>query len=136
MVVCICGMHRSGTSMVSNTLSRCGIYLGPEDVLKRAGADNELGFWENDAFVAINDDLLRQVFGGWDAPPVWFNGWENEPHLESLRERARQLIDQHRDRPIWGWKDPRSSLTLPFWKRLIPDLKVVICLRNPLEVAQ
>ncbi|UCD38408.1 MAG: tetratricopeptide repeat protein, partial [Fidelibacterota bacterium] len=34
----------------------------------------------------------------------------------------------------WGWKDPRASLTLPFWKSLLPELKVVICLRNPVEV--
>ncbi len=36
----------------------------------------------------------------------------------------------------WGWKDPRTSLTLPFWRKLIPGLKVLNCLRNPLEVSQ
>ena len=35
----------------------------------------------------------------------------------------------------WGWKDPRSCLTLPFWRDLRPDLKVIVCLRNPFEVA-
>ena len=34
----------------------------------------------------------------------------------------------------WGWKDPRNSLTLPFWKELLPNLKVVVCVRNPIEV--
>lgn len=35
---------------------------------------------------------------------------------------------------FWGWKDPRNCLTFAFWKRLVPDVKVVICIRNPLEV--
>src|SRR6266702_718721 len=30
--------------------------------------------------------------------------------------------------------DPRSSLPLPFCTSLLPDLKVIVCLRNPLEV--
>src|SRR5439155_6368406 len=34
-----------------------------------------------------------------------------------------------------GWKDPRNSLTLPFWKDLLPGLKTIIMVRNPLEVA-
>jgi hypothetical protein len=35
----------------------------------------------------------------------------------------------------WGWKDPRNSITMPFWRSLLPDAKVVICVRNPAEVA-
>src|SRR5207237_264153 len=35
----------------------------------------------------------------------------------------------------WGWKDPRTSLTIPLWLELVPDLRVVVCLRNPLDVA-
>jgi len=53
-----------------------------------------------------------------------------------LRVEAAKLIQRFSVHEPWGWKDPRNSLTLPFWKLLIPDLKVVICLRNPLEVAQ
>src|SRR5205814_1012908 len=36
---------------------------------------------------------------------------------------------------IWGWKDPRNSLTLPFWEDLLPGLKTLMIVRNPLEVA-
>src|SRR5207244_11812209 len=35
----------------------------------------------------------------------------------------------------WGWKDPRNSLTLPFWRDLFLGLKTLIIVRNPLEVA-
>lgn len=35
----------------------------------------------------------------------------------------------------WCWKDPRNSILVQFWMRLFPGTKVVVCLRNPLEVA-
>ncbi len=36
-----------------------------------------------------------------------------------------------------GLKDPRLSITLPFWKELLPsDTKYLICVRNPLDVAK
>ena len=34
-----------------------------------------------------------------------------------------------------GVEDPRNSLTLPFWEDLLPGLKTVVIVRNPLEVA-
>jgi hypothetical protein len=35
----------------------------------------------------------------------------------------------------WAWKDPRTSLTLPFWLPLLPDVRIVVCVREPLAVA-
>jgi hypothetical protein len=35
-----------------------------------------------------------------------------------------------------GLEGPSQFNNLPFWKSLIPDLKILVCLRNPLEVAQ
>jgi hypothetical protein len=37
---------------------------------------------------------------------------------------------------VWGWKDPRTCLTLPFWQYLLPPVNYVICLRHPLSVAR
>jgi hypothetical protein len=135
-VGCVCGMHRSGTSMAAQLLSRCGVYMGPKDVLTVSAADNQDGFWEDDAFVGVNEELLRHFFGGWDLPPRLQPGWESADEISALRERARDLIEQRRIHRFWGWKDPRTSITLPFWRSLIPELKVVICLRHPWEVAQ
>jgi hypothetical protein len=44
----------------------------------------------------------------------------------------RELIA---DEPA-GWKDPRNSLTLPFWLSLLPRMKVIVCIRHPLQVAR
>jgi hypothetical protein len=36
---------------------------------------------------------------------------------------------------LWGWKDPATCLTLAFWQTLLPHMRYVICIRNPLDVA-
>jgi len=132
--ICIAGAHRSGTSMVTRLLHGCGLYLGPKDALMPPQADNPDGFWEHLGFVALNDDLLSARGGAWDLPPKSNENLSDE-RLEPLRMKARLLIEGFQSAPVWGWKDPRNSLTLPFWEELLPDLKTLIMVRNPLEVA-
>jgi hypothetical protein len=135
MPVCIAGMHRSGTSMVTRLLHLCGLYLGPEDELLPPGFDNPEGFWEHAGLMGLNEAILHHFGGAWELVPTAPEGWETQPALEGLRARAHALLERFRGHEPWGWKDPRNSLTLPFWKQLLPDLRVVICARNPLEVA-
>jgi len=135
MVVCVAGMHRSGTSMVARMIHTCGVYFGPERILEYTSRENERGYWENVNFVTLNDALLDQLGGRWDMPPPRPESWNNAG-LEALGDRALELIKQLSDLRRWGWKDPRNSITLPFWRQLVPNLKVVICLRHPLEVIQ
>jgi len=136
MPICIAGMHRSGTSMVTRLLNLCGVYLGPEsDLAAVASFDNEAGFWENRQFVRVNEEVLARLGGGWDLPPAVTEGWEMGDEIAELREEAAELIRQFSPYERWGWKDPRNTLMLPFWKRLIPDLKILVCLRSPVEVA-
>ena len=133
--VCIAGMHRSGTSMAARLLHACGLDLGPEEGLVPATADNPDGHWENARIVGINDLLLNELGGGWDQPPALPAGWLERPNVEALREQAAAVFAQLGTREPWGWKDPRASLVMPFWLGLRADFKVVICVRNPLEVA-
>jgi len=68
--------------------------------------------------------------------PILPAGWERSPSLEAERDEARQLIAEvFGGRPLWGWKDPRNSITLPFWQRLLPPMRYVICVRNPVDMA-
>ena len=134
-VVFIAGMHRSGTSMVARLLNRCGVYLGPEHVLSALQPDNLEGYWENEKFVLFNDEVLSALGGGWDCPPNVEAGWEKSDRVSDFLPRAFELIEQFSTDGAWGWKDPRNSLTFPFWNELIPSMKVVICVRNPLDVA-
>jgi GT2 family glycosyltransferase/glycosyltransferase involved in cell wall biosynthesis len=120
--------------MLAKLLHNCGLYLGPENQLMPAQADNPDGFWEHLGFVALNDELLNKLGGAWDLPPKPNETFEH-PRLDPLRMKARLLIEGFASAGAWGWKDPRNSLTLPFWQGLLPKLKTVIIVRNPLEVA-
>lgn len=134
MPIVIAGMHRSGTSMVTRLLNLCGLYLGDEKDLVPKEEDNPEGFWENAKFQLINDEILALFDGAWDAPPAFERNWEFSPYLTSATKNAQQAIKEISSTSPWGWKDPRNSLTLPFWQKQIPDLKVVFCLRNPFDV--
>lgn len=134
MPVCIGGMHRSGTSMVANLLHGCGLYLGPDRELLGAMSTNRRGHWENQQFTRINEEILRQLGGNWYAPPEMPADWHEKGVVADYRTKAISLCEQFDGHEPWGWKDPRNSLTLALWRSLMPDLKVVICVRNPLEV--
>jgi hypothetical protein len=135
-VVCTLGMHRSGTSLVSRLLNLLGVHLGPGQAVSKTGGDNPKGYWEHRSFVALNDEILARFGGRWDEPPAFPPSWPRDPRVEDLREAARQLLaGDFATEPLWGWKDPRTCLTLPFWQELIGPLRYVICVRHPCAVA-
>ena len=133
-VICIAGAHRSGTSMLTRLLHCCGLDLGSESDLMPAASDNPDGFWENLRFVRLNDEILNAVGAAWDLPQrqeETFNGAD----LQSMRAKAQLLIELFQGKAVWGWKDPRNCLTLPFWRSLLPGPRMIVIVRNPLEVA-
>ncbi len=116
-------------------LGRCGIALGSsKDLLAPHAIDNPAGYWENIHFVRINDAILEIFGGSWMCPPKMPSGWVHDRRLDGLRIQAQQIISDLSQAPIWGWKDPRSCITLAFWQSLIPNLEYVICVREPIDV--
>ncbi len=138
-VVCIVGMHRSGTSMAARTLHLLGVSLGDPDTLLTAGPDNPAGYWENGAVKELDDLVLSLLGGSWDHPPVLDPGWELDPRLDPLRERATEVLTRSFGRvppaTVVGWKDPRLSLLLPFWRMVNPVDATVVVVREPRAVA-
>lgn len=142
-VVCIMGMHRSGTSIVARAASLLGLDLGARERLMDAKPDNPRGFWENQDIVRINQRVLDALGGSWDDPPPLPDGWERWDRLSSLRKGGAQALESAfgtheglalRDALV-GWKDPRMSLLLPFWRSLITVDRCVVVLRDPRAVA-
>lgn len=134
-VLCVLGMHRSGTSLVMRLLSLMGAHLGPPESLMPPTEDNPKGYWEHQELVHLNEAILNTLGGSWDEPPEFGRGWESSPELAPLRRKARTLVrNDFQDTPLWGWKDPRNCLTLPFWRKIVPNIRCLVCLRNPLDV--
>lgn len=123
--------------MIASLLHSCGLDLGPQRDLLPPAPNNPEGFWENRSFLRLNDAILKELGGSWDYPPKReIADWESEPGLHRLRQKAEKLVDRFDGREPWGWKDPRNCLTLPLWRELMPEAKVLICVRNPLAVAE
>lgn len=137
MPIVVLGMHRSGTSMISRLLNLAGMYLGEVGDMMPVKESNLAGHWEHVKFYELNDRILRRFGGSWDDPPLFPPDWPDMPDLQGLREESSQFVaSTFSSDQAWGWKDPRTSLTLPFWRRTIPDLqRFVVCVRNPLDVA-
>lgn len=136
-IVCVLGMHRSGTSLLARVLNLLGVELGPQTKLTTEPREaNPKGYWENHDLTSISDALIKRFGGTWDEPPIFPAGWHDDTAVADLRARAQLLIEeQFAASTLWGWKDPRTCLTLPFWQSQLSGLKYILCLRNPLEVA-
>ena len=126
--VCILGMHRSGTSCLAGCLESAGLQLG--EVVEWAPF-NLKGNRENLDIRALNDDVLATSGGAWDAPPAQLR-WT--PAQEARRDAIVEGLSALGD--LWGFKDPRVVLTLPFWQERVGKLRVAATFRHPLAVAQ
>lgn len=132
-ILAVLGMHRSGTSLVAGVLRELGWGVGPERDLMPAKPDNPRGFVEHLPAVRINDRLLYRCGGSWREPPALPPGWELDPDLDDLLEEARVVaehLEGHGDGRVL-FKDPRLSLTLPFWQRVAEIPQAVMVLRPP-----
>jgi Sulfotransferase family len=135
--IAITGMHRSGTSMITRALLDSGLHLvgtGADELIE-ATEDNPEGFWENKAIRDCNDELLEASGGAWDNPPVLPPVAVDDPRVAHVAEMATAALAALREHDHWGFKDPRVCLTAAYWLDLEPELRFVICVRHPIDVA-
>lgn len=83
--------------------------------------ENPKGFFENRRFRVINDQLLRghsyRVKSFDPIVPVIKNG------SYSVRLQMENLVGEYCDRySAWGWKDPRTCLTIAVWLDVIRSM--------------
>jgi hypothetical protein len=135
--ICIVGMHRSGTSLTASLIREMGVAFGPTSSMMAAHpADNAAGYMEQRPLQQLNDHILTATGGDWMHPPELTPGWHESEAVQLLANTAVEQISKlYPQDERWGWKDPRTSLTLPFWQELIGPMDYVICLRSPAAVA-
>jgi hypothetical protein len=135
--ICVVGMHRSGTSLTASLIREMGVTFGPtESMMAAHPADNAAGYMEQRPLQQLNDSILSAMGGDWMNPPELGPGWQDSEPVRALASgAAEQLATLYPEEGRWGWKDPRTSLTLPFWQELIGPMDYVICLRSPAAVA-
>lgn len=134
--ILICGMHRSGTSLTGKFFENIGYNFGHESDLVSAREENKEGFWERKDVIQLNNRILSLYGSSWDYPLLIKADLIRDiatNNMFNLADEAKQII-AGLEYPF-AIKDPRLSLLLPFWKEIIKDSKIVIVVRNPLEVA-
>src|SRR5215471_18740011 len=124
-------MHRSGTSFATSALHHLGVSLGAEQGLLPPGPDNPAGYFENKDIQELDDELLAHLGGAWDRPPRLAPGWATAAELDPFRTRATVILDRDfaaavGDGRLIGFKDPRASLLLPFWRTVLPIERTVV----------
>lgn len=127
--VLILGMHRSGTSSLAGCLQERGLFLGE---VSEKNPFNPQGNRENQAVMELNKSVLESSGGRWNAPPErisWTPGQEHE-------REAIVAFFSNSGAQLWGFKDPRTLLTLPFWEAGIARVLRVGTFRHPATVAK
>jgi len=129
--IVILGMHRSGTSMMGAILEKLGVNMGEEKL--GASPANPIGYFEDVKFVNINNRILEDAGGSADKPP-------DEESINALeikyKEDIKKILDEkYKAYDIWGWKDPRTSLTIKLYHPFLKNVKYIYCIRDENEVA-
>ncbi|HSE13248.1 MAG TPA: sulfotransferase, partial [Rudaea sp.] len=136
--ILVLGMHRSGTSAIARMLNLRGAELGRD--LLPPKQDNERGFWENRALLALHEQFLAQIGVHWhdlvSLPEDWRSGGAARWFVGALPD---VLTQQFGDSALFLVKDPRLSLLAPLWIEVLESRAVrpvfVITVRDPDEVA-
>lgn len=155
-MIIVAGMHRSGTSAVTQVLSEIGMDLGDRDELLAADNWNAEGYCENLRVLTCND---RLVLGGGSLYPkryyrmarsarplptrLWMSLlWlrflvrQNEAPIkrraELFAQEMREIASSFAGLTV---KDPRFSVTLPAWRRHDAVERVLVIIRRPEDVA-
>jgi Tetratricopeptide repeat len=123
----VLGMHRSGTSCLAGMLQSAGVAAAGASV---RNWDNARGHFERLELVRLNEAVLFRSGGHWLGAPGEVRWSEEE-----ARERDRLLAEPVGGRPAL-LKDPRTLLTLPFWRASKVPFHALGIVRHPLAVAR
>jgi len=139
--VVIIGMHRSGTSILTKILQEAGLFMG----IDKDPNDESLFFLE------FNNWIFQQINATWDCPePYNFTSNTFKEYIAKIGRTRVQSIEMKKYWGLknyikyryfqkidsrWGWKDPRTSITLDIWQKIYPKMKVIHIYRNPVDVA-
>jgi hypothetical protein len=130
-IIIIAGMHRSGTSLTASLLEKSGLAIG--DNLMSNGFDNKKGHFEDLEFLKIHENDLK-------LKSLDTRGLSGaiKSHLDFEKTTIDSINDILKSKKVmqhWGWKEPRTTLYLGAWKRLLPNIKCIAVFRHYDEVA-
>ena len=133
-------MGRSGTSSLSRALKTLEINIGDNFIPPVKGV-NPKGFWEDQDIYDLNNKILNFLKMNWSSlSPI------NQNQINLLKKKhfftaaVKLLNSKLKNTNTFGFKEPRVTKLLPFWKLVFKKINIevnyLIALRNPLSVAE
>lgn len=140
--ILVVGMHRSGTTLLTQVLEQMGVFMG---------AQQGVGTNEAIVFRNLNCAVFKLAHTAWDWPTP-MHLLLNQPHLCGVIAKRLATYCQssaigsyfgisggrsplQNQTKLWGWKDPRTVFTLPLWLRVFPQARVIHVYRNGIDVS-
>lgn len=125
---CVIGSHGGGTSLVAGMLNALGIdmHYNPN-----AKVRNYLNY-EDSNWVRVNIQILKDSGGTWNRIPA-----EIKPLSSRFEAVVTALVALcEAEGNLWGFKDPRTALTIGLLHPLLPNPRYIYIERDAEGVAQ
>lgn len=121
----VAGMHRSGTSLITNWLYHCGLQVG--ESLVEANVGNIEGHYEDVEFLRIHEEVLAD-----NRLPLTGLIYDKKINISDYQlEKIKAILKIKGQRfEQWGWKEPRTCLFLDTYKKLLPQAKYLVIVRD------
>lgn len=112
--IVLIGLPESGIAEVAAVLQRCGVHL------------------DSPAITEFNKRLTTTLNDQQDAQP----DSTGEAMLEPFRQEVHLLSQSLSPNADWGWMETNASPVLAFWQSEFPRMRIVICVRDPIDQAR
>jgi hypothetical protein len=130
--VIVLGTARSGTSVTAGMLASLGVDMGNVGYPTQS---NPRGAFEDRDFERLHKEMFNAIEGGktyWDHP--------TREQVMALKEAAdsriqRLIREKSQGKSLWGWKNPRTVLTIDLFLPYVANPHFVMVFRNPLTIA-
>ena len=127
MIHVVLGMHKSGTTLVSELLHHAGIDM--VDAADPATGYDDGNKWERDSTKQVNHAILGSA-GAFSLETLGRRLQFGAAERARMREAIAACTPRHAE---WGFKDPRTCLTYHLWAGELPPHRIVAVFRRPEE---
>lgn len=127
----VLGMHKSGTSLISQILHCSGINM--VDNIDLDVSYDKGNKYERKSTKAINHEILNsQGLNSLDiiVPNKLEINFKQQIQIKEIIQNCNQKYKN------WGFKDPRTCLTYPLWASELPEHKIIVIYRSVDELWQ
>jgi len=143
--IVVLGNARSGTSVTTGILKSLGVDIDHTDLIGMKGAPK--GVFQMELYESLPASRINQmIYSGWfGVDPLSFKG-DLHWNLPFMRP---EVIEEHlgdydfyiesflkKKEGLWGFKNPKTCLTLKHWQRVLKNPKYIVVTRNPLSIAR